>query len=122
MYGLKHFPEWCRPGFHWYPTHFRKKRGNGWGTEVYSKSEIALKPVPFSICPFFKCDCPAHFAIKLRNGWGTVLLFEGRINKVVPFQNPTFTTGCQVWAARVWVNSKEAVEKRGGWGGSQAPV
>jgi hypothetical protein len=41
-YRLEHFPEWCRPGFHWYPTHFRKKHGNGWGTEVYSKSEIAL--------------------------------------------------------------------------------
>jgi hypothetical protein len=27
---------------HWYPTHFRNKRGNGWGTEVYSKSEKAL--------------------------------------------------------------------------------
>jgi hypothetical protein len=31
-----------RPEFHWYPTHFRKKRGNGWGTEVYRKREIAL--------------------------------------------------------------------------------
>jgi hypothetical protein len=31
--GLEHFPDW-------YPTHFRKKRGNGWGTGVYSKSEM----------------------------------------------------------------------------------
>jgi hypothetical protein len=39
---LEHFLEWCRPEFHWYPTHFRKKRGNGWGTEVYGKRENAL--------------------------------------------------------------------------------
>jgi hypothetical protein len=43
---LEHFAEWCRPGFHWYPTHFRKKRGNGWGTGVYNKSENALKSCP----------------------------------------------------------------------------
>ena len=40
---LEHFPGWCRPGFHGYPTHFRKKRGNGWGTEVYSKCKNALE-------------------------------------------------------------------------------
>jgi hypothetical protein len=42
---LEHFPKWCRPGIHWYPTHFRRRRGNGWGTEVYSKSENALRVV-----------------------------------------------------------------------------
>ena len=46
---LEHFAEWCRPGFHWYPTHFRKKRGNGWGTGVYSKSENALEPLDFDV-------------------------------------------------------------------------
>jgi hypothetical protein len=44
---LEHFLEWCRPEFHWYPTHFRKKRGNGWGTEVYGKRENALASHPF---------------------------------------------------------------------------
>ena len=39
---LEHFRKLCRPGLHWYPTHFRNKRGNGWGTGVYSKSENAL--------------------------------------------------------------------------------
>jgi glycerol-3-phosphate dehydrogenase subunit C len=39
---LEQFAKWCRPGIHWYPTHFRKKRGNGWGTEVYSKRQTAL--------------------------------------------------------------------------------
>jgi hypothetical protein len=41
---LEHFRKLCRPGLHWYPTHFRNKRGNGWGTGVYSKSENALDP------------------------------------------------------------------------------
>ena len=40
---LEHFRKLCRPGLHWYPTHFRNKRGNGWGTGVYSKSENALE-------------------------------------------------------------------------------
>jgi hypothetical protein len=40
---LEHFLKWCRPESRWFPTHFRKKRGNGWGTEVYSKCENALE-------------------------------------------------------------------------------
>src|ERR1039458_2116147 len=40
--ALGHFPKWRRPGIHWYSTHFRKKRGNGWGTEVYGKTQNAL--------------------------------------------------------------------------------
>ena len=43
--ALEHFWELCRPGLHWYPTHFRNKRGNGWGKGVYSKSENALRTV-----------------------------------------------------------------------------
>ena len=31
----------------WYPTHFRNKRGNGWGTGVYSKSDGNLETQVF---------------------------------------------------------------------------
>ncbi|MDR3724499.1 MAG: hypothetical protein P4K83_08440 [Terracidiphilus sp.] len=42
----------CRPKVHCYPTHLRTKRGNGWGTEVYSKRplvRILLLPVLVAI-------------------------------------------------------------------------
>ena len=41
--ALEHFSKWRKPGIDWYPTHFRQKSGNGWGTEVYGKTQNALE-------------------------------------------------------------------------------
>jgi hypothetical protein len=53
--------QWCGPGFHGYPTHFRKKRGNGWGTVLLMDGDGSLEQKGKCSKPDLPATTPAFF-------------------------------------------------------------